>query len=120
MNYTIEKKVAFDIISFQQNIKTEDLVTALKNIQLSNSLHYTSLILNMHTVHSFDQTVFDLVRKMHQDFYTNNCSLAIVASKELKNLDTDKELNIVPTLIEAIDIVSMEGLERELLSEDDF
>ncbi len=120
MNYTIEKKEAFDIISFQENIKTENLMTALKNIQLSNSLQYKSLILNMETMHVFEKEIFDLVRNMHQEMYTNNCSLALVASKELVNFDIDKELNIVPTLIEAIDIVSMEGLERELLSEDDF
>ena len=61
--------------------------------------------------------------KMHEDFYSEEHSLVFTGfsdgvMKALKENETDLLLNIAPKMEEAIDIVSMEILERDLLSEE--
>jgi len=60
---------------------------------------------------------------LHEDNYSNNRSFAITglsgaAAQDLKNASIASALNITPTLIEAVDIINMEILERELFGEE--
>lgn len=60
---------------------------------------------------------------MHEESYSNNMSLVYSGLNDkvlttVKAEEADLMLNIAPTMQEAIDIVSMEVLERELLSEE--
>ena len=60
---------------------------------------------------------------MHEEFYGNEESLVFtgISGKilaALKQNETDLLINIAPSMIEAIDIVSMEILERDLFNEE--
>jgi hypothetical protein len=60
---------------------------------------------------------------LHEDFYNNNQSLVFTGLQEdiAKELRTNHEeliINITPTIPEAIDIINMEVLERELFNEE--
>lgn len=60
---------------------------------------------------------------MHADCYSNGQSLVFIGIKEsvmqlLKETGTDLAINIAPTHIEAVDIISMEILERDLFNEE--
>lgn len=62
--------------------------------------------------------------KLHEDFYEKGHSLVLMnippkLFSTLKLNDEERLLNMVPTLSEAIDIVQMEMLERELLAGED-
>jgi hypothetical protein len=57
--------------------------------------------------------------------YDSNLSFALCemndeVKKSMQENDESDILNITPKQIEAIDIVAMEGLERELLGDEDF
>lgn len=61
--------------------------------------------------HSLDQLV-----QWQQDAYAENTSWFMAGlSKQLWPEEGDEPLNITPTLAEAIDMVAMEHLERELM-----
>ncbi len=79
-----------------------------------------NLILDLHNITNATQEGIEDLLELHEDNYSNNRSLAITgltgaAAQDLKNAG---ELNITPTLIEAVDIINMEVLERELFSEE--
>jgi hypothetical protein len=61
---------------------------------------------------------------LHEKCYTNEQSLVFTGineevNKELKAAEVDEVINIAPTVVEAIDIVSMEILERDLFNEEE-
>jgi hypothetical protein len=60
---------------------------------------------------------------MHEDSYSNSRSLVFTGiqsevMKAMKEEELDLSLNIAPKMIEAVDIISMEILERDLLGEE--
>ena len=59
---------------------------------------------------------------MHERFYENGQSLVFTnlqadVKKTLQQVEDLHAINIAPTMIEAIDIVSMEKLERDFLND---
>ncbi|MBS1689712.1 MAG: STAS domain-containing protein [Bacteroidetes bacterium] len=70
-----------------------------------------------------DTTSFaDLIR-LHEEVYSSAASLVFTGvqehiMKELKKEHVDTQINIVPTMAEAIDMISMEMLERDLFDEE--
>jgi len=60
---------------------------------------------------------------LHEDCYSNGRSFVIVsltglAARQVKESEMASSLNIAPTQAEAVDIVNMEILERELFNEE--
>jgi hypothetical protein len=60
---------------------------------------------------------------LHEESYSVDQSLVFTGLnakliKELKKDETDLLINVAPSMVEAIDIISMEVLERDLLSEE--
>ncbi len=119
MQYKIDTKEKFDIItpdlSHFEHRMADELQRHCEQLQKNDK----SAIIDFSQVSSLDQEVADEIMQMHEHFYANNLSFVLCRlSADLKNIFRT-ELNITPTLDEAIDIVSMEGLERELLGEEE-
>ena len=117
MTYKIDTKDKFDIITPQipdfNYTMAEELITLCKQMQKSDK----SVIIDFINVASTEERLAKEIETLHTTFYNSNLSFAICNIKaNLKPVFSD-ELNIVPTLAEAIDIISMEGLERDLLGE---
>jgi len=122
MNYTIETKENFDIISPTQSEFNSQMAEEIKGLVNNALAKKRSLILNLKEVTSTTNDISEL-SNFHHNLYQENlsfvlCHVAASLKNELQQHELLEELNITPTLIEAIDIVSMEGLERELLGED--
>ncbi|HMT35707.1 MAG TPA: hypothetical protein PKC41_07600 [Chitinophagaceae bacterium] len=117
MFYKIDTKENFDIITpqmsqFNYNM-AEELITLCAQLQINDK----SAIIDFTMVEGIDEKSIKALEHLHEQFYSNNVSLAFchLTSKIKPLLSAD--LNITPTLIEAIDLISMEGLERELMGE---
>lgn len=82
-----------------------------------------NFIVNLVNCLEADQTAFPGLMEMHEDCYSNEQSLVFTGINErviqqLKAQEADTAINIAPSMAEAIDIVSMEILERDLFSEE--
>ncbi len=122
MNYTIETKENFDIISPTQSEFNSQMAEEIKGLVNNALAKKRSLIINLQEVASATKDVCVLYQ-FHQNLYQENlsfvlCHVAANLKNELQKNELVEELNITPKLIEAIDIVSMEGLERELMGDD--
>ena len=80
-----------------------------------------NLIVDLQNCIEADKMSFNNLSQLHTDFYAEGNSLVFTGlqdnlADDLKNADI--ELNIAPTMEEAIDIVNMEMLERDLFNEE--
>lgn len=70
-----------------------------------------------------DAAAFEALVKWHVQCYSEGRSLVFTevqdpVRKRMRELEVDEALNIAPTEIEAIDIINMEILERDLFNEE--
>jgi anti-anti-sigma regulatory factor len=83
----------------------------------------TNFIVDLSHCIKMEKSAVNEFIKMHEDFYSAEQSLVFTGINEsilsaLKENETDLLLNIAPKMQEAIDIVSMEILERDLFNEE--
>ena len=125
MNVKLDTKEKFTVITpFEAEITanmTEEMQQLFINQQKKDIPH---VIVNMSQVIKIDESTLQAVIKMQEEFYNNNNSFVICEmSKDIiKYLDDNDMLdtmNVTPTESEAWDIVQMEEIERELLSDFD-
>ncbi|RBL92369.1 STAS domain-containing protein [Chitinophaga flava] len=95
---------------------SDQFVTTLSTLP---ELSTRNLILDLKLVEKMDDSGIQAILTVYQHIYDNSRSCAITGlnsalTKELKEAGGDM-LNIAPTMAEAIDLIMMEELERELL-----
>jgi anti-anti-sigma regulatory factor len=83
-----------------------------------------NFIIDLHNCLDADSASFAGLAEMHEDLYSNEQSLVFTniqapVLQALKAEEMDTAINVAPTMIEAVDIVSMEVLERDLFGEED-
>ena len=84
-----------------------------------------NVVLNLGGVKTIEEEAAETLVRTQQKFYENEASFVICElTPEVETFLDSKELlemmNVTPTESEAYDIVQMEEVERDLLSEDDF
>jgi anti-anti-sigma regulatory factor len=120
MNYKIDTKENFDIITPQIAMLTSTLTDELSILINKSREHDKSVIIDFTQVNEIPEEFVDFLTQTHETMYLDNFSFVLCQvggnlKKQIQDADLEDSLNIAPTLIEAIDIVSMEVLERELL-----
>lgn len=124
MEFKIDTKPTYIVITPVSNHLDANLAASLR--QKCNELTENgsdNYIVDLHNCLDADPKSFHLLTELHEDCYGNSSSLVFTGIQdnvmsELKKDETDSAINIVPTLQEAIDIVSMEILERDLFDEE--
>lgn len=125
MEFKIDTKPTYAIITPVTNHLNASLTEALRQkcqeLAESGSDNY---IIDLHNCLDADKASFDDLASLHEECYNNSRSLVFTGVseavlKDIKATEADEVLNITPTMIEAIDIVSMEILERDLFNEED-
>lgn len=124
MEFKIDTKEAFSIImpvvdKISANL-TGELYEKWDKMRQSGSKNF---IIDLQHCISIDEKSVDTFALMHENSYSNDSSLVFTGvSKEvmsvLKMEEKDLLLNIAPRMDEAIDIISMEILERDLFNEE--
>lgn len=122
MTYSLKNHENFDIVTFESTSLDEIALNELESISITLLDEKRSLILNLKSLAELSDKNQDFLAQLHEKSYENECSFVICELKpELKNtLELNHpQIAVAPTQIEAIDIVSMEVIERELLNGED-
>ena len=120
-------------------IDTKDTFTIIKPIiegisaKLTGELHQKweemrqsgskNFIIDLSECKEIDNSAIEGLIKLHEESYSNDQSVVFTGinpkvMQALKENETDLLINVAPRMDEAIDIISMEILERDLLSEE--
>ncbi len=124
MRYKIDTRTDFDIITLLYPTIDTILSEQLSDIVDQCSENGRSLILDCSMIEQVDKEVLLPLIRMHEEMYQHDlsfvlCCLNAACKKQIADIEEDHVLNLTPTVEEAIDLVSMEGLERELMLGDD-
>ncbi len=125
MNVKIDTKEKFTVIT-----PNEAEITANMTVELADMLleymkkSIPHIIFNMENVGMISVQTAEKIAATQQQFYENNysfviCCLSTAVEKILEEADLIDVMNITPTESEAWDIVQMEEIERELMSDFD-
>ena len=124
MDFKIDTKDAFSVIS-----PATDTINAKMTVELYKKCAETrqngsnNLIIDLSACENADTDAIEALLALHEESYANARSLVFTGINApimatLKEMEADMLLNIAPSMVEAVDIVSMEILERELLGEE--
>lgn len=122
MEFKIDTKPTYTVITPSQNVIDDKMTDELaQKIEECINNGSTNFIIDIEQCKTADNTSLTKLLELHTKCYDAQYSFVITGMndsiKELaKKADIADELNIAPTMIEAVDIVSMEILERDLLS----
>lgn len=125
MEFKIDTKPTYTVITPVDARIDANMTAALgqkcEELATSGSCNY---IIDLQHCTSGDNTSFDDLVQMHENCYNNSQSLVFTGlqngvMQQLQELELDNVLNIAPQMIEAIDIISMEILERDLFNEEE-
>jgi len=123
MRFKIDTKEKIVIFRPEIQVLDANLSEAfVREISELPELDGRNLILDMALVESADEAGIQAILTVYGQQYDSNLSCAITNVNNTLTAAlhkySDYELNITPTLSEAIDMVMMESLERDLLDEE--
>lgn len=124
MEFKIDTKPTYLVITPITNHLDANLADALRQkcTELTESGSH-NFIIDLHNCLDADKASFANLTSLHEDCYNNEQSIVFTGLQDdvmsaLKEEETDQALNIAPKMAEAIDIISMEILERDLFNEE--
>ena len=121
MQVKTNTKEKFHVITVADSSLTADMAAELSDLlhpYLQNDVK--NVILNLKELQSLDEIAAEKLVKLQQNFYEKNSSFVICEIKKpvedfLDSVNLLEILSTTPTQSEAMDIVQMEEIERELL-----
>jgi anti-anti-sigma regulatory factor len=123
MEFKIDTKSSYTEITPVTNHLNADLTGALcqkcEELTKNGSQNF---IVDLHNCLDADKTAFGTMIQLHETCYEQEHSLVFTNLQDevmnaVKEEELDLTINITPSMAEAIDIVSMEVLERDLFRE---
>lgn len=112
-------KLQYELLNLPEGAFTQELADELTLICQTCRKEGRSVIIDASDVTSSDVGVMDRIAQWQADAYEENTSWVMAClDKTMWPAEDDFPLNLTPTLDEAIDIVAMEIIERELLGDD--
>ncbi len=124
MEFKIDTKDSFTIIMPVNNRIDAKLTGALREkcAELAQK-GANNFIIDLKDCGEMDGNCIDDLMTLHEECYANEQSLVYTGINKqgitvLKEHETDMLINLAPTMKEAVDIISMEILERDLFREE--
>ncbi|WPQ62527.1 hypothetical protein SIO70_29635 [Chitinophaga sancti] len=124
MEFKIDTKEKILVIQPQISLLDANLADAfVKEVSDLPGLEGRNLILDMALVSNVEEAGLKAILTVYYQQYDSGLSCAITGLNsgllaQIKAAD-ENVVNLAPTMLEAIDLVMMEDLERELLGEDE-
>jgi len=124
MQVKTNTKERFHVITVTDPALTADMAAELSDLLLAYLQNdVKNLILNLKELQSLDEIAAERLVKLQQNFYEKNSSFVICELQKpvedfLDNVNLLEVMNTTPTESEAMDIVQMEEIERDLLDEE--
>ena len=121
MKVKTDTKEKFHVITVQEPALSADMAAELSDLllpYLQNDVK--NVILNLKELQSLDEISAEKLVKLQQNFYEKNssfvfCEIQRPVEDFLDNVNLLEMMNTTPSESEAMDIVQMEEIERELL-----
>ncbi len=124
MEFKIDTKETFTQISPSNTLLNANMAVELerKCRELTDS-GSNNFIINLDACQNAEPDAFEALASLHEDLYSNGQSLVFTelsdeVLRQLKEAQMDSAINIAPMQAEAVDIISMEILERDLFDEE--
>ena len=123
MFFKIDAKENYCLITPSSEDLNVNVAVALQQkcneLTQSGSSNY---IIDMNRCKNLNDAAFQTLVRLHQALYTRLESLVFIGickeiNNKLQQFDAQHMLNIAPTIEEALDIISMDQLERDILGE---
>ncbi len=124
MQVKTNTKERFHVITVTDPTLTADMAAELTDLLLAYLQNdVKNLILNLKELQSLDEIAAERLVKLQQNFYEKNSSFVICELQKqveefLDNVNLLEVMNTTPTESEAMDIVQMEEIERDLLDDE--
>ena len=120
MKVKTDTKEKFHVITVQESSMSADMAAKLADLllpYLQNDVK--NVILNLKELQSLDEISAEKLVKLQQNFYEKNSSFVVCEIQKpiedfLDSVNLLEIMNTTPTQSEAMDIVQMEEIEREL------
>jgi anti-anti-sigma regulatory factor len=124
MNIKIDTKEKFTVVTPEVDIISANMTAEIEKFASYGTETVPHLIINMSEVKEIDKDAAHKLADVQQAFYEKDYSFVICGLQPLVEAIFEKEelldlMNITPTESEAWDIVQMEEIERELMSDFD-
>lgn len=125
MEFKFDTKNTYTVITPLADVLDVNLTAnLLSEITVFNSEGANNFIIDMQSCTTADNTSLMNLAELHDWCYENGRSLVFTGLQPdvmhlIQQNDMTETLNIAPTMIEAVDIISMEILERDLFGEED-
>ena len=124
MQVKTNTKERFHVITVTDPALTADMAAELSDLLLAYLQNdVKNLILNLKELQSLDEIAAERLVKLQQNFYEKNSSFVICELQKpvedfLDNVNLLEVMSTTPTESEAMDILQMEEIERDLLNEE--
>ena len=124
MKVKIDTKEVFHIITPEEHEFAANMTEELGKICLPMlNTKIKNIVLNLGVIERIDLQYAKDIITLQQQFYDNDCSFVICClKKEIEKILDENDLlelmNVTPTESEAIEIVQMEEIERDILNEE--
>jgi anti-anti-sigma regulatory factor len=129
MKLKTDTKEKFHVITVLEPVFSADMAAELTNLLLpylqidgpTENVQPGNIILNLKELQSVDEEAAEILVKLQQKFYDSQCSFVICEMQKpvedfFDSLNLLEITNYTPTLSEAMDIVQMEEIERDLMN----
>lgn len=123
MDFKIDTKPNYTVITPDMGGLSVNLAEEMRQkVEDATETGSHNFVIDLQNISSMDMAAGNVLLDLHHAVYNTGGSLVFTMPEEcvvqtLKKGQYHLSLNITPTLIEAIDIISMEVLERDLLGE---
>jgi anti-anti-sigma regulatory factor len=123
MNFKIDTREKFTIITPVSDFSSDNLTAEFKELVHSYLQHKTNLVISLNNVVNIKENSVNDIAALQNEFYGQNisfviCELQPAVQSMIEKLELDDVMNITPTVTEAWDMVQMEEIERELLGDE--
>lgn len=123
MNFKIDTREKFTMITPFSDFYSDNLTAELKELINSHLQHKANIVISLKNVANAEEKFVKELFAWQQQFYERHisfviCELQPAVQRKIEELNLDEIMNIAPTETEAWDIVQMEEIERELLRDD--
>ena len=124
MDFKIDTKDTFTTITPPGGVLNAKLADELRGVCAElRQKGSKNFIIDLGEITGADTGVLKALREMHEACYSSEASLVFTnlapsVADRIKTNEGGQELNIAPQMQEAIDIINMEIIERELFSEE--
>jgi anti-anti-sigma factor len=123
MEFKIDTKPNYTVITPESGVMDVNLAEVIRQkVEESFGTGSHNFVIDLQNISSMDMSAGNSLQDLHHYVYEQGGSLVFTTLEDcvtqtMKKGQFHLSLNLTPTIIEAVDIISMEVLERDLLNE---